>query len=403
MLIRNKKGNIEAFVLCFVLALFSLYGCSDDRPIQGFELADPEDRGEVTDTTLTLIELEESYRDTTVATGSSTILSLGSFENIEARIVLKFENLPDTILVTGASIILQTRAIIGESMQPFTATIHQITRDWNELSVTNDTLQNAFDLNPLGSASIFPTVGDTSATDTLVSIEAVRIDFDDPQLVKDWIDTTSMVANYGVLLNFSNSDFIKEFFSKNNSSNQPRLEFYFENNDSERDTSFVTATADAYLVRSLIDPPAGPLYVDNVFSHQSVIKFDLASIPRESTINKANLILNVQDENSILTGDGIVVQITRLAEPFTSPDTIELDTLVTSIVQLVKDSDSSITIPIRSMLQDWTSQQFENHGFLIRAGIPGLDISRVAFFSSVIDSSMAPKIEVDFTVSPNVP
>ncbi|MFQ6112918.1 MAG: DNRLRE domain-containing protein [bacterium] len=401
MQILSKKRNIQTFILYFIIAWFFSSGCSDDRPIQGFDLADPGDRGEVTKTIISSIESEESFRDTTAATGASSVLSLGSFDNIEARIVLKFENLPDTISVLGASLVLHSRAMWGESMQPFTTTIHEVTRDWNEFSVTDDTLQNGFDaVNSLGSALIFPTVGDTSLIDTL-NVESVRIDFNNPQLVRSWIDSTK--NNYGVLLDFSNSNFIKEFFSRNNTTNQPRLEFHFLKNDTDQDTTSVVATADAYLVRSLMEPQSGPLYVDNVFSRQSVIKFDLANIPRESTVNKAILKLNVQPENSILRNDGITIQIVRLAEPFLPPNTFKVDSLFTGIVALVKDSDSSIPISIRSMLQEWTSQEFENHGFIIRTGTPGRDISRVAFFSSAIDSSMGPKIEVDFTVSPKVP
>jgi hypothetical protein len=399
----DKIRSTKIFIYYFFTLIISLYGCSDDRPIQGFDLADPAERGEVINLTLSSIELEETFRDTTAATGASAILSLGLFDNREARILLKYENIPDTLLIVGASIVLFTRNVIGESMQPFTATIHQVTNDWEEFSVTDETFQNSFDANVLGTASIFPTVGDTSAVDSLAAVEAVRIDFDNPQLVIDWVDSTSMVDNYGVLINFSNSNFIKDFFSINNDANQPRLELYFLRNGSERDTTFTVASADAFLVRSLTEPSVGPLYVDNVFSRQSIVKFDLSSIPRESTINKAILQLNVKRENSILTNDGVAIQIIRLAEPFIAPNVFKTDSLFNPIVALVKESETFVSIPIRTMLQAWTSLAVENHGFLIKTGTPGRDVSRVSFFSSAVDPSLAPKITIDYTVAPEVP
>ncbi len=60
-------------------------------------------------------------------------------------------------------------------------------------------------------------------------------------------------------------------------------------------------------------------------------------------------------------------------------------------------------LSISSILQFWVTEDFENLGLLLRASTPGLDISRVAFHSLATDSTLAPRIEVDFSTAPGTP
>ncbi|NIR51026.1 DNRLRE domain-containing protein, partial [candidate division KSB1 bacterium] len=181
-------------------------------------------------------------------------------------------------------------------------------------------------------------------------------------------------------------------------------------------TISINANEDAYLPRKLAEPPHGPLYVDNVFSRQIVLKFDLSSIPRESTINQATLTLNVLGDLSIIKDNGvsqltngITIQLNRLAKPFESPNDLKVDSLAASVSETITQSTTSIVIPnesfrdvFRRLIQAWVSERAENHGFVIRTLTPGFDISRVAFRSSD-QSEFAPKLELDFTTAPSNP
>lgn len=385
-------------LLILILVMLFINGCGSDNPVQGLDLTDLTERGKIRSTVLDSIELEVSFSKI-AATGESKFLSLGSFDNIETQILLRFESIPESIRVDTAAIILFTHAIIGEKSGSFTAHVHQILTDWDELTVTDTTFANSFDQeNILGSAEIFPTVGDTSANDS------VRIEFD-AQLVNAWIDST--VANQGILINFSNSGFIKEFFSRDNNDNRPQLELHFTKNGLESDTTLM-ATADAFLVRSLMDPPPGPLYVGNAILHQSVIKFNLFNIPKEATINRAVLQLNVQSANSLLKEEGIKLTLIPLAEPFDIPDSLQVNLNFANFAEL-KGTDTSISIPIinsrnqPSVVQAWITELIENQGLIITAQSPGLDVTRVAFFSTEIAPSLAPKIQIDFTLPPEGP
>ncbi|MFQ5770358.1 MAG: DNRLRE domain-containing protein, partial [bacterium] len=339
---------IPHFTASILIILIGVIGCSGDMPIQGFDLTDAEDIGIIDSTGINKIALEISFKDTAAVTGKSPLLLLGAFANIEAQILLKFENLPDSVVVTNAAIELKTSTIIGnDSKSSFTATVHRITSDWDESKVKDETFGNAYDVNSIGMVEILSVDREFFNNDSLI-FETVRIPLNTQgvDLVNNWIDTTSMVENNGVFIDFSNSHFIKEFFSNNNLSNQPRLELEVLKNGSERDTTSFIATADAFLVRSLSEPPAGPLYIDNVFSRQSVIKFDLSEIPRESTINRATLELNVYNQDNLLTDDGFTMQIVRLSEPFSMPNTYRPDSSITAILATVVKSTSTLSIPI---------------------------------------------------------
>ena len=376
--------------LIITLSLLIINGCRSDKPIQGPDLADPDNRGKVR-FTISTSDLEESFSDI-ATTGRSIYLSLGSFKNIETRILLRFDNIPDS--VTAATITLIPHAIVGDSSGSFTATVHQILTDWDEPTVTDSNFVNMFEPNPIGSAEVFPTV--SKIVDSLSTTDTLRIEID-AEVVNTWIDST---ANKGVLINFSNDGFIKEFFSRENASNRPQLEIQFAENGSALDTT-LTVRADAYLVRSLADPPPEPLYVGNAIRHQSVIEFDLTNIQREATINKAILKLNAQEENSLLKDDGILLEFLRLKEPFEDHDSIRLDSSL--VIRPISSFGGSDSLNIQVFVQEWISERFENNGFIIRPQAPGRDVSRVAFYSTEIDTSLAPKLKIDFTLPPAGP
>lgn len=399
-----KSRIVYSFIVLF--SLISL-ACKEDRPIQGFEQVDPNDTGTVSRKTITTLEFEDSFQDTVSASGARSILSVGAVEDMEARILMKFGNVPDTALITNVALLLRTSGIVGdEAAQSFEATMHQVTTAWEESTVTaeNFNFQSAIISTPIASTELLPIEVVTDTTDTLVFTETVRFDFNQQgvELVREWADSNSTVNNFGILIDFApGSGFIKEFFSRNSSSNVPILELQVMSGG-QRDTTGVFATADAAIVSRLAQPPPGPMYVDNIFGHQSVFKFDLSEIPRESTINRASLELHIQGENTILTNRGFTARLDILSEAFIPPKTFELDSTFDTILFNINDPDEPVTIPIRGLLQAWVSDIVENHGILIRTAVPGLDVSRVALESNMTNPGVAPKLKIDFSTAPPV-
>lgn len=408
---KKKSGCINFFLPIVVLYLICLTSCGSDKSIQGFSKDDgfdPNDKGVVGHTLITTLEIEETFSDTLVATGNAPLLLLGAFKNIETNILLKFENIPDTVTITNATISIRTRELLGDNRNKssFMARIHAVREDWEEGKVTEDNFANSFDANAIASAEILSVAG-TALDSNLTRIETVRFSLNSEgvDLVKSWADTTS--ENFGFLVNFDldQSLFIKEFYSKD-ALTQPLPTLDLEILDgTEKDTLFIPVTADAYLFSSLIEPPAGRLYVDNVFSRQTVVKFDLSGIDSLATINRADLILTLDRDNSIIGVDPFILQMISLDTPFESPESVELGTISVDplVIPLITRDMTTVTIPIRSLIQLWVNNRIDNNGFLIRSATPGLDVARVAFRSTAMDSAASARLQIDFTTSPKIP
>jgi len=404
----NKKTSGFIIAFCLICSM----SCGSDKSIQGFsedDGFDPNDRGVVGSKLITTLEIEESFSDTLVATGRTPLLLLGAFKDIETRILLKFDNIPDTVTITNATISIRTRELFGDNRNKssFMASIHAVREDWEEEKVTDDNFANSFDINAMASAEILSVAG-TVLDSNLTRIETVRfpLNSEGVDLVKSWVDTTA--DNFGFFLNFDpgQSFFIKEFFSKDDPNLQPLPTLDLEVLEgTEKDTIFIPVTADAYLFSSSVEPPAGRLYVDNVFSRQTVIKFDLSGIDSLSTINRADLTLRLDGDNSILGNDPFVLQMISLDSPFETPETLSLGAISVdpAVIPLIFRGETAITIPITNFIQLWVNNRIDNNGFLIRAAAPGLDVARVAFRSAALDSATGVRLEIDFTTSPVIP
>ncbi len=402
-----KDGHFKKYyLLIFTLVALFLSNCKSDKAIQGFELADKDVRGTIKSLTLKQLNVESTFSDTVANSGFSSLLLLGEFDNISSQLLLKFQAIPDSGNISRVTLVLTTSDLLSDASENsvFTTQVHAVTSEWEENQVTAASFNNAFSSESIASAEIQPiskvVVGvDTSGAD-ITAAEQVRFEFNASgiDLVNSWIDT-SMNKNYGVLINFQGSRFIKEFFSRTNLSNQPKLEIETFNG-TKRDTVTVTASQDAFIAEKLFEPPAGPLYVDDLFSHQTVLEFDLSSISKESTINNASFKMTIDSQNTILNETTTILQIVRLKKEFVPLKTFTIDSSFVPLVVSVKRSDEEISVPIRFLLQGWVLQVLDNFGFIIRTAGPGRDANRLAFYSSNLNPEKSPRIEADFTVAP---
>lgn len=409
MKMRWKSNIWHKFLL---LLCFLVLACGNDKPIQGFDPDlgfEDDDLGSIKKATINTVDLEVTFEDTVSATGVSPLLSVGKFANIGTKILLKFDAvLPDTVAILDAALVLRTSSITGEATgQTFEATVHRVTEDWSEGSVKAESFGEAFDPDPLASATILSIYRVDSA-----DVEAVRFDLSQQgvELVRQWADSTSGVDNFGFLIDSNNANFIKQFYAKEffSSSRAPQLELLVRFQGADSDTTLRTASiADAYLAERInpgLELPPGPLYVDHLFSRQSVIRFDLSGIPRESTINRADLIVDVQQENSVLNPNGLSLEAVILENIVTTPDSLQLSSAPPKLSETprIEKSTTSIRFPIRGLLQAWVNETAENHGLLLRTATPGLDIAHVALHPCASDSSRCPRLEVDYTVPPTL-
>lgn len=392
------------------LLFLGLLACGKDTPIQGFDLSDPNTRGEVDSTSINDIDFELTYTDTLIPAGSfSGTLLVGSFNNVETRSLLRFTAIPDTVEVRRATLILRSSNVIAdEAKTSFVGSVHNVLDDWEVATVTDENFHYNFDANPIATTELLSVTEVFDENDSLI-VERVRFEFDAAgvELVNGWADTLDTVPNNGILIDFSNSNFIKGFFTRFSSLNPPVLELEVMSG-ATLDTISVAVSQNAYLARQLTQPVPGPLYVDHLFGNHSIVKFDLSTIPRESTINRAQMELAVDGANTFIAEAQFPLQILRLLRPFTEPDSLLVDgdfevtaTFEANTSSLTITSEQSRTV-FRRIVQDWVTGQVENHGLLIRSLTPGLSTSRLAFIGAQTDPSKAPKIVLDFSVAPTI-
>lgn len=397
----NTVSRTVSYLSWVFLSIVLATSCRSDRAIQGFELADSKERGTIQNGVLETLSVQATFSDTVANTGNSPLLLLGEYDNVATQVLLKFNNIPDSVTILNAAVVLLANDLVsdGTSKSTFQAFVHEVTRAWEENKVTYDNFNQGFDAQVLATADIEPITEVVVGIDSTVA-EPVRFEFNAQgvDLVRQWADTTR-ANNFGVLIDAPNSSFIKEFLSRGNLSGQPRLELTTQK-EGEIDTVSITVAEDAFIVRKLFEPPAGPLYVDNLFTTATVLEFDLSGLPRETTINDASLVLNVDQENSILQGDITTLRLIRLNKAFEPPQSFVIDSSFVAIPISLTRASKEIKVPIRSLMQAWVLEIFENHGFIIQTASPGRDVNRVAFYSSATDAARAPRITVDYTTAP---
>jgi hypothetical protein len=392
----NCTGLLRS--LLFLAALCALFSCAKDKPIQGFEeIGDSDKRGSVNYQRLASLNLELTAQDTVVATGASEHILLGAVANVKSQILLKFAQISRSDSISGAAVVLRLRSNIRNAMSSaaFRASAHEVTTEWQENAITFAEFGNGFTPAVLGEAEV------TDPADTVSGEGEVRIALSEAGLaaLRRWrADSTT---NNGMLLDSENASFIAEFYARERffAENVPFLQVIFTDS-SVIDT--VAAVADAYLQREAQPVSAGPLYVDNGFLHHCVLQFDLSALPRESTINRANLVLNVDNDSSIRPDNQFELQIVQLNSEFTSLADVDFSSapLIAAAV-LLSDSDV-LTVSIRDFMTGWVNQLTENHGILIMTALAGSDVARIAFHSTSTDSLLSPGIELDYAVAPTI-
>lgn len=376
-------------MLAFILLLS---GCRSDKSIDGFDLvSNPSGIGSV-DSKIILTSIQATFDDTVSSTGASQFLEIGQSGNVKTFSLLKFDTISDTATILNAKLILNTNTLFtdGSNKSTFTASVHQISENWQDATVNYETRPD-FDMSALSSTTIISATASTGGTDSLFT-EVISFEFETAgiELIESWKDTLN--DNFGFFISHENSNFIKEFFSENSGINQPRLELEIESSTG-KDTVLVVASEDAFIVEQISPLSEGPLYLDNIFTNTTVLKFDLSDISRETVVNDAVLKLDFLEDLSVIKASGFTYRIDLLTEPFTGMESVEIDSSFSPIFDIINTTVNPSTVSMNRVLQFWLTEDLENHGILIRALAPGSDISKVALHSNSTNAGLAPRIE----------
>ena len=251
------------------------------------------------------IDIGKTYVDTLFATqdtfivkgkintGESPKLLIGSYQDFSTRFLIKFTNPgSDSGETVSAKVEFNSSSDFGPVSGSIDCDVYQVLEAWvenvNEFSSWTAYMEK---INPSAVASF-----NISPSDSVYQFELPVT------LIDQWQDT-STTSNYGLLIDFSSANYIKEI-SSSEGINSPRLiiEKIFPNDSTAIDT-ISSGIMDASLIEydgTLFDQDNNNFFISAGYAVHSFIKFDFDLIPDNAMISSVNFVLSKDKENSII-------------------------------------------------------------------------------------------------------
>jgi hypothetical protein len=188
--------------------------------------------------------------------------------------------------------------------------------------------------------------------------------------------------------------------TSSNTATAPRLRVTYTVKGKQT-TRVVNDAADASLIDTVAtNSQPNDLLVGSGVAFRTWLAFNIDSIPPEATIAKADL--KFKPSTKYRRTDTIVLGASRLTESFIQKGAAaRYESLPSAYARYIvpADSDSVVTIDIRSMVQLWTSRSntTPNHGLLITASPEWSALFRLRIPRSGPD---APRLDIQYVLPP---
>jgi hypothetical protein len=324
-----------------------------------------------------------------VPLGGSSILYLGKDTAYVSRIILRFSVLDTMNLdsITSFQLVLHqpdTLRTMGFICRPCSS-------EWTESGVSWQ-MADSFNhwLTPGGDF-----LRDTLATGTMKGDSAMfdfrYVEFDSAR--------RATIRGCGIGI-FPQDTGIVAIYSGSSTTTAPRLRVTYTNKGKQT-TRVINDVADA----SLIDTVAThsqplDLLVGSGVAFRTWLTFDIDSIPAEATIARAEL--RFRPETKYHRTDTIVLGASRLKESYIEKGAnARYESLPSSFASYVvpADSDTAVTIDIRSLVQLWTSRSdtIPNYGLLITSSPEWSKLFRLRIPRS---GPNAPRLDIQYVLPP---
>jgi hypothetical protein len=378
----NHKITSKLY-LGFLLFLFWIIflTCSDNPLTLEYGLDNPLLQGEVRDTVLYATKDTTYLIQSKLYNQSSSRLPIGSYKGFESRPILRFIlNLPDSAIFTRAILRLKSDGILSDgNPADFAVTAYPVLNSWvsNYDSVWSDYTQNFDPTRPLGEVVVGPALEDTFSIE--LNEEALG-------LLSMWADTSKIEENGGLILDFTEANYIHYLTSINVESEvltiDPMLIFdYHTPTDATTQTDSASATYDAFIYG--VDIPTIPErnYLSTQANYSTLIKFDLEGMLEKYSkgidVLSANLYLPVDKENSLMGENNVVnLFVQKLFSDINTPEVI---------------LDSSFTYLMT--FNQWTA---DSSFIEIISGDERKNFARYVIQSQLIDLTSSSALIIDF-------
>ncbi len=375
--------------LLFVL-LFS--ACTNNDPIQARkDLLGPGDYGRILALQLASLGSDTSLGKVENA-GRGFYLVAGNLKGVQSQFLIRFAGFSGA--VKKAQLALPIHLFTGAG-NDFSPSVHRVTGNWQEDSVTAAKFNSQFDPATVG-------------TRLSVGLDSLRKNSDkdtlwfnlDSTLVQSWIADTTM--NFGLLINSPAPELLVEYHSRHGASKVPRLKLVLTQSTGRDTTLFFAANADAAIFSRTLALPEDRFYIGNGEQFKTYLAFaPLDTIPSNATINHAELRLSIDTTLSINSRDGFNFAVDSVLAISDSNATLKFTVGFLPItLSSVLATDQTLTLNLTTLTQSWLLLPDKNRGLLIQSTNPTRNLSRVAFFADRNRPELAPRLLIDYTLPP---
>ena len=391
-------SRISVILLIFIISV-SFLACEDEPSAIGIELlASDLIRVRTFDSQIDTLDQNSSYHKKVIQLGTSSKILIGKHDNIEASTLLKFifglaDTLKDDIIagdleVNEAWIELTTRYVYVDSNEVMDFTVHKVNNSWDPFEFTIDNLPAlSYEMNDISS--------NKEITDSNYIFNI------DPDVILSWMKNaadTSLEKNYGIYLKpVNNSGKVVGFQAFTaTSSEAAKLTLVIEKTGSYVDTINGFIFADVSVVDGDLPVlPSEDIAVQSSISVNSIITFDLSSVPDGVVINSAELIIK---RDSINTRTGTSFENNLLAyfvEDSTAKEVNEGGAFKLSFI------DNGYSGDITSYVRIWINEK-RNQGVILRSGndIEGLELFALKG-SNAVNFAERPRLKIVYTAREN--
>jgi hypothetical protein len=252
------------------------------------------------------------FRDTLVALADTSIvigkvstaiglkLLLGSYADFEARFLIKFTKIPsDTVKIDSLRLMLTSVSNQGDMTEsPMTGSIYLVSTDWSEsVNAEEDWDYKANIDYAMETTTTFEILDDSTGVHLIKLPTAI---------MEIWQDTIGGNKNFGLLVDFDNTTYIKEFSSDEGATPIQRPKLVAVRYDAALDSTFhdtLFVEADASLIDFNGSFDSQKLNAVSGYSVYTFFKFDLDSIPVSAAMTTIDLVLKRDTLNSVFNNN----------------------------------------------------------------------------------------------------
>jgi hypothetical protein len=387
-----KPLKIFATLYLFVIAFALLLGgCAKEPTPVGAKLLPSSD----------LIDLDTLYyrsvrcysNGNITQTASSFRVLVGNLGTLQSWGMYRFSYLPDSVKYmpfVSAELNLRTLYHFGDSLAPFSFTVHPILQGWSTDSLTIDSLRASGFYNqiPCGTYSA-ASLGDT------ISISVPL----DTATIRGWgTGSDTVVTNFGLLLKPTNTGVVKGFgsFTISDETMIPELLLRLRDIAGNIDTLIVKLGTTRFVTTGpnpLWPSDSAHVYVMNGTSSRGYIEFNVSNIPAHAAVHKA--ILELTPDTRLSQTNYFTVD--SLEAYYTSDDGVTYSYLSGPGGPVQIGTSRVYQFSIGSLVQHWVrGAKYQRTAIIGYTESSSLDL--FTFYGTSPDVALRPKLTVIYSL-----